>query len=77
MEKNTYKTKHLAESAVLILREIKLVEIEKTNKICWFIFENKEKCEEISNDFFFGNLLVNARDYYEVLTRLKNRIFAI
>jgi hypothetical protein len=56
---------------------MKLIEIQKVNKICWFIFEDKERCSEVSNDFFFGSLLVNARDYYEMLARLKNRIFAI
>lgn len=73
---NTYKTKDLAESAALIVEGQNLLKIEREGRLCWFIFENKEKCIELSNKFFFGGLLVNAREFYEATTRLKNRIFA-
>lgn len=71
-----YKTKDLAESAALIIMKRKLLDIERKGNICFFVFENKNRCEEISRQFFFDTLLVNARDYYETITRLKNRIFA-
>lgn len=72
-----YKTRDLAESAALIVNGQKLTQVEKEGKVCWFIFEDEDKCKQISNQFFFGKLLVNAREYYEATARLKNRIFSI
>ncbi len=71
-----YRTKDLAESAVLIVQHQRLIQVEREGRICWFLFEDKETCEQISNQFFFGELLVNARDYHEATQTLKNRIFA-
>lgn len=71
-----YKTKDLAESAALITKGQKLISMERENKICWFIFENKKECEKLSSDFFFGELQVNARIFYETIVRLKHRIFS-
>ena len=71
-----YKTKDLAEAAALIVKKQVLMEIEREGKTCWFVFTNKKVCEEITNQFFFGELVANVREYYEVLNRLKNRIFS-
>lgn len=71
-----YRTRDLAESAALIVQHKRLIQVEREGRICWFLFENKETCEQISNQFFFAELLVNAREYYEALQTLKNRIFA-
>lgn len=71
-----YRTRDLAESAALIVQHQRLIQVEREGRICWFLFENKETCEQISNQFFFGELSVNARDYQEAIARLKNRIFA-
>ncbi len=81
MEKTTnttteYKTRDLGEAGALILEQQKLTTIERQEKICWFVFEDKNTCQKLSNKYFFGNLLVSAREYKETLDRLKNRIFA-
>ena len=73
---DTYKTRDLAEAGALVTKNQQLLRLDRDGKTCWFIFENKKKCEELSNQFFFGELLLNARNYYEALTRLKNRIFS-
>lgn len=73
---NEYKTRDLAEASALIVKKGKLLRIDRDGNICFFVFENSEKCLDISGDFFFGELMVNARDYYEALNRLKNRIFS-
>lgn len=70
-----YKTKDLAEATALITTGNSLLGIERGGKICFFVFENKEKCIEISNKYFFGELTVNARNFHEAMVRLKNRIF--
>lgn len=73
---DVYKTKDLSESAALLISKQHLVEIKREGKVCWFLFEDSTKCMAISNDFFFGKFMVNAREYYQMITNLKNRIFA-
>ena len=70
-----YRTKDLAEATALISSDQNMIRIERDGSVCFFIFENKTACENISNKFFFGNLQVNARNFYEAMVRLKNRIF--
>ncbi len=70
-----YKTKDLGEAGSLIVKGENLIRIERNGKVCWFVFQDKAECLRISNLFFFGRLEVNARDYFEALGRLKNRIF--
>lgn len=72
-----YKTKDLAEASALVVSGERLSKIEKHDGICWFIFNNKENCTHISNQFYFGDLSVNARQYSETLRTLKSRIFSI
>lgn len=71
-----YRTKDIGESASLIVKNQTLIRIDREGRICWFIFNNRRECESLSNNFFFGELSVNAREYYEALNRLKNRIFS-
>jgi len=75
-QREVYKTKDLAESAALITKGQKLISMEREGKICWFIFGDKNECNKLSQDFFFGEYLVNAREYYEIIVRLKHRIFS-
>jgi hypothetical protein len=70
-----YKTKDLAEASALITTGNNLLRIEREDRICFFIFQDRVNCEKVSNRYFFGNLSVNARTFYEAMVRLKNRIF--
>jgi len=72
-----YRTRDLAESATIFLLGQQLINIERINGVCWFIFEDLNKCKEISNNFWFGKCIVNAKDYYDTINKLKNRIFSI
>lgn len=74
--KQEYKTKDLAEATALLTSGQNVTKIERRGSICFFVFSDKEKCEEISNKFFFGDLQVNAREFHEAMARLKNRIFS-
>lgn len=76
MEMEQYKTKDLAEAACLITVKKQLVQVDRNGSICWFIFEDRKTCEALSREFFFGEVLVNARDFYEALNRLKHKIFS-
>ncbi len=70
-----YKTRDLAEASALITKGQEIKRIEREGVICYFIFNDGETCKELSNKFFFGKLQVNAREFYESMNRLKNRIF--
>ena len=70
-----YRTKDRGEAGALIVKGKQLLKIERLGKVCWFIFQDRENCQDISKQFFFGDLQVNALNYFEALGRLKNRIF--
>jgi hypothetical protein len=75
-ENNKYLTKDLHEAAVLLTMKRSLLDIKREGRQCWFIFENKERCQQISKQYYFDTLLVNARDLVESQQILKNRIFS-
>lgn len=69
-----YKTKDLPEVAALINKKQRLIRMLWDGNICWFIFEHDRRCEEISTEYYFGNLQVNAREYYETMKMLKGKV---
>lgn len=71
-----YKTKDLGEAGALLCKAVVLLELRENGGVVWFIFSSPSMCKEISNKYFFGELLVNAREYNESLRILKNRIFS-
>lgn len=71
-----YTTKDLSEASLLLAKGQKLTEIRREGTTCWFEFSDKKTCEELSNQFWFGECLVNAKTYYEAMATLKNRIFS-
>lgn len=73
---DSYATRDLAEASLLLTKKQKLIRLDRQGKIVYFIFSGKERCEELSNQFWFGDCLVNAKSYYEAMATLKNRIFA-
>jgi hypothetical protein len=73
---NTYRTRDLAEAAALLVEGMELLKMNREGAICWFIFRDKEKCVELSDKYFFGNLLVPAREFHDTVGKLKNRIFS-
>ena len=71
-----YKTKDLAEASMLVVKKQKMTSIERMDRICWFVFSNKSECEILSHEYFYGEVLVDALEFHEVMKRLKNRIFS-
>lgn len=74
--KTEYRTRDLAEASILFAKKQRLSRLERKGKVCWFVFENKKVCQEISRQFWFGECLVNGKDYHDAMQTLKNRIFA-
>ena len=71
-----YRTRDLGEAAALLCSSVELLRLERKQSFCWFIFSDVQLCKKLSNQYFFGDLKVKARDYQEATGRLKNRIFA-
>ena len=74
---NVFRSRDLSESALLLALGQKIIRVDKVGSICWFTFEDQDKCQEISRQFWYGHCLVDAKKYYDSLTRLKNRIFSL
>jgi hypothetical protein len=75
MQTKTYKTKDIGVSAMLLTLGIKLIQIHRINEISFFEFDKDDKCKELSNQYWFGNCLVNAKDFHQNLGVLKGQIF--
>lgn len=73
---DTYVTKDLAESALLLSKDQKLIRLDRQGRVVYFVFSDKKACQELSNQFWFSECLVDAKRYYESMTTLKNRIFS-
>lgn len=71
--KDVYKTKDLGEASALLAKGQKLLFLSKEDSFYWFIFE-QGRCQEFSSEYWFGELLVNARTYNDCMKTLKNRL---
>ena len=76
-KEDVYSTRDLAESSLLLVKNQKLLRLEREGKTVYFVFAGEANCEKLSNQFWFGECPVNAKTYYEAIQTLKNRIFAI
>ncbi|MFH1971611.1 MAG: DUF5659 domain-containing protein [Patescibacteria group bacterium] len=74
--KDEYLTKDLGESAALLCNSIKLIRLQKEGSFYWFVFADKLTCEQISSQYWAGDLTVFAKDYYDKMRSLKDRLFA-
>lgn len=75
MQNRTYKTKDIGVSAMLLTLGIPLVKVNRSNETVFFEFSQDDKCKELSNQYWFGNCLVNAKDFHQNLGVLKGQIF--
>ena len=69
---NTYKTKDIGLASALISIGQKLIEVSREGKICWFLFEDLDKCIDLDKKYWFGELLINAKTYKQSLDQLKS-----
>lgn len=73
---NSYRTKDLGEASALYCCSAKLLRLEQEQNFFWFVFDDKNLCEQISNSYWRGKLQVSAKAYSEALRSLKDRLFA-
>lgn len=71
-----YFTKDLSEASALLCKSAKLIRLEQEHNFYWFVFQNKDFCEQLSNSYWIGELQVSAKVYADSLKSLKDRLFA-
>ena len=71
-----YKTKDLGEASALISKSAKLLRLEQESNFYWFVFQDKNYCEPISNSYWSDELNVSAKTYSDAMRSLKDRLFA-
>ena len=76
MNNNDYITKDLYEAAALYSSNQKFLGLRKEGSFYWFIFEDRESCQQISDGFWAKKVKVDAKSYAEAVRTLKDRIFA-
>lgn len=73
---NEYFTKDIGEAAALLCKGAKLLRLQREGHFFWFVFSDKDSCQSLSNEYWFDQLLVNAKTYQDSLRTLKDRLFA-
>lgn len=73
--KVNFRTKDLYLSAFLCAKGITLEQVEREDKICWFVFDNDKMVTALTDDYWSGTALCNAKAYADAVRTLKDRIF--
>jgi len=76
VQRNEYPVKDLYLAAFLYSNNLKLLCLRKEFDFFWFIFEDKHKAEQLSNQFWRKEAEGNIKAYAEALRTLKDRLFA-
>lgn len=70
-----FLTKDLHLAALLYAKAVPFVTVNRSGKLCWFVFENKKLCLQLQQEFFAKLVEVNAKDYADALRTLKDLVF--
>jgi len=76
LDNNTYKTKDLYEASTLYALDQKFLYLEKEGEYFWFVFGNKEVCQEIADKYWRREVSVDAKTYADAIRTLKDRLFS-
>lgn len=75
-QKDEYRTKDLYEAAFLYSNNARLVRLDEEGRQYWFVFNEIERCKELSNSYWSGDGVVKAISLVDSIRKLKDRIFA-
>lgn len=73
---NLYLTKDLSEAAFLYANNLKFCGLKRELNYFWFMFEDKEQAESLSNRYWQRTATINAKEYSEAIRSLKDRLYA-
>lgn len=74
--KSTYRTKDLYEASFLYASHQKLLQLERVGSPFWFVFENRESCQELIDSYWKREARIDAKEFVDALRSLKDRLFA-
>ncbi len=72
----TFQTKDLYLASYLYAKEAKFIRIERSGRQGYFIFENKEQCEQLQQEYFGKQGQVIGKDFSDAIRTLKDLLFA-
>lgn len=76
VKSDLYFTKDLSEAGAILCKKAVLLHLEQEQNFYWFVFQDKQLCEQLSNFYWSGELQVSAKAYADSLRSLKDRLFA-
>lgn len=71
-----FSTRDLYLAGLIYSKGVGFQGVRREGKVCWFLFENKNLCEELQQQFFARTVETNAKNYAEALRTLKDLVFA-
>lgn len=75
-QEKTHKTKDIFEASYIHSQNVKLQSLEPDIRYSWFVFEDKEKCERLSNDYWSENAEGNIKHFVNSYKTLKDLVFS-
>ena len=76
MNMDTYKIKDLYIAAYLYAEGLELCDVEKTGKVCWFYFVDKNRCEQLISLYWKNQAISKIKSYTDAIRTLKDLIYA-
>lgn len=71
-----FLTKDLQLAGLLYAKGAGFIGVNRSGRLCWFVFENHDVCEKLQQQFFSKSVEVNAKEYADALRTLKDLVFA-
>ena len=75
-QNSNFACKDLYLAALIYAKGVKLETVNREGKSCWFVFKDKQTCEDYQKKFFAKEIKVNAKDYSDALRTLKDLVFS-
>lgn len=74
-ENKKFITKDLYFAALLYALGVKLLGNTRVGSICWFEFDDHQKCNDLYTKYISKELKISAKSYEEALKTLKSFLF--
>lgn len=73
---NIYRVKDLYLAAYIYCEKVELINVQRESNVCWFLFNDLPKCEELAMHYWTYKGQVVAKKYTDALRTLKDLIFS-
>ena len=74
-DRTIYSTRDFWMAGALLASSMKLIRLDWCNGLAFFIFGNCQKCEELAQAYWAGDLKVSAKAFTDALRTLKDRLY--